>query len=73
MVKKSFHYQGWKFEESFQSSVGMKFNRTSPVKMVVAGVNGIIFLIQKLTFMVLLCSCCDCTSQVMTREMRCLV
>lgn len=49
MVKKSFHYQGWKFEESFQSSVGMKFNRTSPVKMVVAEVNGIIFLVQKLS------------------------
>lgn len=48
MVKKLLNYQGWELEASFQSSVGMKFNMTSPVKVVVAEVNDAISPIQKL-------------------------
>lgn len=48
VLKKLLNYQGWKLEASFQSSVGMKFNRTSPVKVVVAEVNDAISPIQKL-------------------------
>lgn len=48
VVIKCFNYQGWKFEESFQSLKAVKFSRVLPVKTVVAKVSSMIVSLRNL-------------------------